>query len=206
MIKERIIYSNYDLSDRYEEAKQYLIEECDIENPTDEEIWEKIYFEDEICFEDTLEELKHFFKNKNYLFTCVIGTWRGVCKGGKIGSNFEKDFYNFVTDCNYIKIWDENGHLYIKATHHDGTNFAEIKILNDKGYQVFDNWDYDYSNKKTEQEMHEMLYNNNFYSSLPHFSHKVYGCPKKESVKATRENIKEKLSNKACSYYSGYFS
>lgn len=168
-IKESVIYSNYDLCDNYGEARRFLVEDCGIENPTDEEVWNAIYFEDEVCFYDAFEELKNFFEDKNYLFTCDIGTWRGVCKGGTVGNDFEKDFYKFVKDCDYIKIWDENGHLYIEASHHDGTNFAEIKILNDKGYQVFDNWQYDYNNKKTEQEIHQMLYNCNFYSSLPHF-------------------------------------
>lgn len=32
-------YSNYNLGDNYEATKQYLIEECGIENPTDEEIF-----------------------------------------------------------------------------------------------------------------------------------------------------------------------
>lgn len=46
---ERIIYSNYDLWEDYEQdAREYLCSECEEENPTDSQVWDEVIFLDSI--------------------------------------------------------------------------------------------------------------------------------------------------------------
>ena len=61
----------------------------------------------------------------------------------------------------------------IKASHHDGTNYAELKELTCKGSNYAADHRYD-----SDREVHEKLWNSNFYTRLPHYAHKVWGCKK----------------------------
>lgn len=85
-------------------------------------------------------------------------------------------FYKAMTDCDYFRIYDENGHMYLTCSHHDGTNHFEIKIVTEKGYTV-----------------------------LPRFAEKIYGCKAREYEPMTKANVISKLNNEAKSFYSGYF-
>ena len=49
--EKNIIYDNYDLSDNYDFTKEDLIEENGC-IPSDDEIWDRIYFNDRINWED----------------------------------------------------------------------------------------------------------------------------------------------------------
>ena len=51
--KERVIYNNYDVTELYDYAKEYLIEQHKEEypddkdyEPSDNEVWEEYYFQD----------------------------------------------------------------------------------------------------------------------------------------------------------------
>ena len=56
-------------------------------------------------------------------------------------------FVEFFKDCAYVKIWDENGHLYLTCSHHDGTCHFEIKEITDEGYEYYDRWNYGCDNR-----------------------------------------------------------
>ena len=164
MKKRRILFSNYyhDMfsDENIEWAKQGMFEEG-IEE-TDENIDDYIYRENEFdwnCFKDNLE---CFIKGKNdLLVTGTLGLWYGRREGGKIIKNMF-ELFELFKDCDYIKFEEENGHLYITASHHDGTNYYEVKELTDKGEEYASNhyWDSD-------REVHTTIWNSNFLSRLP---------------------------------------
>lgn len=181
-MKQRIIYDNYNLWEQYsEEAYEYLLESNDCEDEVSEDkLWEEIYDYDSGIWEDEHERLIEFFGSCDALMLSgYFQLWNGKYYGGKIFFNFD-DMFNFIMkDCVYIKLWDENGHFYIKCSHHDGTNVFEVKLINRKALDFIEHWEYN-NDPRTEEEIHDIIWNSNFLSRLPHYAHTVYGCKKKE--------------------------
>ena len=181
--KRRTIYNNYDLwEDYFEDAKEYLVENgADEEDITDEEIWSEIYFQDELNWEAEKEMLNNFFEGATWILQGYSGRWNGRCKGGYIFTDFEDMFYKAVKDCDYIHIFDENGHLFLKCSHHDGTNIYEIKKMTQQGIDYLDRWSWDWNDKRTEEYVHDKIMER--YSVLPHYAHLVFGCKRVEYKK-----------------------
>lgn len=172
------IYNNYYLWDYAELAKENIRDNIgDDYEPSEEEIWDEIYDIDKDVWEDALWNMQNFFNKDGdkWLLVGVVELWRGIFHGGFIFETFEEMMNKATKDCEYFDFYDENGHFWLKCSHHDGTNLYEIKKLTDKGKQLLDNWAYgttkryDYS----EQRLHEKLYNN--YSVLPRFARNVCG-------------------------------
>jgi len=187
--KERVIYDNYDLWGSLSEAAREYLEEVNDhldlqEEPADSEIWEEIYFLDRINWEEERERLEKYFTGTQYMIRGTVGRWNGTFPAGIVFTDFGKMFSDATTDCDYWKIWDENGHLFIKCSHHDGTNLFEIKRITAPGATLLEKWESDYYDPRTEEEIHATIWNNNFYSALPHFAHNVYGCNKREAKTA----------------------
>lgn len=178
--KERIIYNSYDLWENYEaDARESLKDNCGIENPTYDQIWEEIYFLDSINWESDKAELEHFFNDgSTWILQGTTGRWDGSHRGGYIFTDFEDMFYKATKDCGYIKFYDENGHFYLQCSHHDGTNDYEIKRITDAGIQYYERWNYSWSDQRTKEQVHDMIMKR--YSTLPHYAHKVYGVKKVE--------------------------
>lgn len=182
-MKERIIYNNYDLWDDYEEeARNFLQEEYPDIEITENDIWDEINFQDQICWDDTYDELTRFFsKYEHIMLMGSLGLWTGRHAAGDIFDSFQDAFYKATKDCDYIKIWDENGHLYLQCSHHDGTNLFEIKIINDKGFEFIENWSYNWDDKRQKKDIHNIVWNSNFLSKLPHYVYTTYGYRKYEN-------------------------
>lgn len=140
----------------------------------DDEVSRLVYNNEEWDWDDFKAEFGNFIKKSTYGFLLVgdVGTWHGSVEGGCYVNEFD-DLYKFWKDCDYIKVYDEGGHLYIKASHHDGNNYAELKELTCAGseYAGEHRWDSD-------QEVHEKLWNSTYYTRLPHYAHKVWGIKK----------------------------
>lgn len=175
-MRTRIIYNNYNLWEDYAvDARELLKEERPDENITENEIWDKIYELTATDFDDEHERLRDFFTGHGYfLLRGTVGRWNGNHAAGYVFSNFDAMFYKATKDCDYVKMWDENGHFYLQCSHHDGTNLFEIKRITDKAFNFIENTD------KPMKEAHTIVWNNNFLSSLPHYVHTVYGCKKYE--------------------------
>ena len=175
--KQRTIYNNYDLSETYpdEEIKQLLIEKGYEEDEiSDEKIWEERYFQDEIDQETVKDELKDFFlKGNKWIIIGTVGRWDGVYKAGTVFETFEDFFYKATRDCDYIHFYDENGHLYLRCSHHDGTCRYEIKEVTNKGIQYLENWEDNWDDKRSEEYVHTQIFKR--YSRIPRFVEKVYG-------------------------------
>ena len=203
LAKERIIYNNYNVSERYNYAKEYLMEDMEEgEEPSENDIWEEVNFQDQITWEDEKERLIDFFNEQSNYWILVgsVGRWDGCYDGGFLFETFEEMFYKATKDCDYIKIYDENGHLYLTCSHHDGTCSYEIKAVTDNGYNYYDNWNYSGScDKRTEREVHTQIMKR--YSRLPRFAEKIFGCSKVEYEESTKKNLINKLNNQAKSFY-----
>ena len=199
--KERVLFDNYDMDNYFKWAEECLKENCeDEEEFSDSEIEEVAYDLVSQDFDIIVSELENFFKNNEIICFGSIGRWNGVYSGGKIFDDFKNALYSMIEDCWYYKIYDENGHLFVHCSHHDGSCTFEIKVLNDKGIKYFDNWNYSWSDNRSEKEVHNQIIKR--YSVLPNLMYKVYGCPKIENIEATKTDLQNKLNNKARSFYS----
>ena len=200
--KARTIYDNYDLWEQYpDETLKEMALECewvdDEEEITDEMIWNWRYHESEVDWDNAKDEIDEYFKGKTVGFFGEVGRWDGVYKAGKIGEFWDL-FNKAITDCDYIRIYDENGHLYLTCSHHDGTCHFEIKIVTNEGSEYYDRWNYGCDNRK-EYQVHTQIFKR--YSKLPKFAEKVYGCKAREFEKVSKANLIDKLNNKARSFY-----
>ena len=183
--EKRIIYSNYNLWKDYEnDAKMDLEDEGYTEDEiTEEKIWDKIYELDKENWEIEKERLVEFFDDgSSWILRGTIGLWYGNVEAGTVFTDFEKMFKTAMDDCDYCEFYDENGHLYLRCAHHDGTNLYEIKRVTEKGIQYLKNWEENLDDKRTEQYVHDMIMKK--YSIIPNFCHKIYGSSKIEWKKA----------------------
>ena len=183
----RTIFNNYYDSDRFEDARQFLFD-CyaeendweDVDDVPDDDVWQELSFQEETEWDDAKYELEKFMReNGPLLVVGSLGLWYGRCDGGKICNDF-RDLAGAWQDCDYINIYDQNGHMYIECSHHDGTNLFECKLLTEKG----ENYAEDHSWDMYDSDLHKRLWNDSHYTHLPHYAHKVWGCKKTAYVKA----------------------
>ena len=169
--ESNILYSNYFDGNEFEDAKDFLMEDTD-EEPSDDAVWNEVYANDDLNWDDFCYELETFMKNESgrFLIFGSVGRWNGRCDGGKIVCKFD-ELYPAWQDCDYIEFSDRKGHLELRCSHHDGTNYWEIKELTLAGEKYADThrWDYD-------EDVHSVLLSSNFFTRLPHFAKKVYGA------------------------------
>lgn len=198
--KERTIFSNYDFPDE-KEIVEWIASNGYPEDEIDEEmITDWSYMRLEQDWEDIKDEMKRFFNKKRILLFGSIGRWNGVVNGFSTYDDFMKMFYDATEDCDYWKFYDENGHLYLTCSHHDGTCSYEIKELSDDGYEYLERWNYSGSNdKRKSNDIGSQLVKR--YSTLPNYVHKEYGCKRIEYEPQTKEALIRKLNNQARSFY-----
>lgn len=175
--KERIIFDNFETDIDREDAIENLLANG-IEDPSEDEIWDEIKFLEEDNWNLEKDRMEEIFNNGDFLAIGTCGRWNGNFPGGFIFSNYNELMQRF-TDCDYFKIWDENGHFYVTAAHHDGRHSIEIKQLTERGKARYDRWDLEWG-KETEREIHEKLFHDSHYTKLINFAHRFYGCPKRE--------------------------
>ena len=180
--KERIIFDNYDICATFDAAKENLIEQGN-EDPSDDEVWEEVYSQENDAWECEKDVLKSIFDNGMFLAVGICGRWNGSFAGGFTFDSWDSLARQLFKDCDYFKFWDENGHFYIQCAHHDGTHSVEIRQLTRKGIEYYDNWNYGpWSDKRFERQIHEKLFEDSHYSHLIHFAHRMYGCPIRETA------------------------
>lgn len=182
--RKRIIFSNYNPEDYYEDAKQNIIDnnfdeygedEEEREEPSESEIWDEVNWMMDTDFEDEWDKLTEFFPSGKYILSGSVGRWNGVSTGFDIFNTFE-DAYRFATkDCMYVEMYDENGHFYIRCSHHDGTNSFELRMLTCRGVEYYESWDYSWNDKRSHSYIGEKLMSSR-YSRTPRYMEKLYGC------------------------------
>lgn len=170
-MKKKIIWS-YDTSnwDRNESIEVYReIYDCEPdEEGLDKFIDDANYrnLEDE---EDNVSyyERKHGYKH--YVVLADLGLWNGRADGGKI----IRGLWKSISECfeDYNEIYQEGKRLKVTAIHHDGTNYFQIRELTDRGYEYWQNHQYDMSDR----EMHQKLFKDSHYSHEVSLFNKIYG-------------------------------
>lgn len=178
-MKKHLIYSNYDFDDYREAAIENILCNCPDEYADESEIpeetlCEEIYFLQEMYWNDEEEMMKDFFDGKTLLVRGTFGSWRGALPAGKVITY--SDLWKCWKDCDYIELYDEGGHFFIRASHHDGTNHYEVKLLTGKGIELYDKWEYDWLDSRSEREIHDVLWNDSHYTHIPHYAREVFGC------------------------------
>ena len=174
--KKRNIYSNYDLDEMFDDARQEVIDRG--EEPTETAIWDEVYEMDNLNWAKEKEKLIDFFEGGKWIAMSTCGRWNGTFQAGLVFTDFMEFFNKLSRDCDYYKFYDINGHFHVRASHHDGDYIFEIKKLTPAGIRFLDNWSQSFSDNRPEREIHKRLMEK--YSILPHFVHSVYGCPKTE--------------------------
>jgi len=58
--------------------------------------------------------------------------WDGQHRGGKVVHDAD-ELLGVFSNCDRIKIWQDKDGLNMNGYHHDGTNYAELRILNKRG-------------------------------------------------------------------------
>ena len=164
---KHIIFTNYYSQEREDSAREFLFETSEeyetIDDIPDFEVWDEMAFEEETWFDDVMSELKHFFEDKTLVVKGSLGLWDGR---RNVGAVVPVEKLNICWEgCDYMEIYDENGHLYISSSHHDGTNTFEVKVLTEKGEQFFE---------RNGQKFNSLF--KSTYSHIPHFAREVYGC------------------------------
>lgn len=133
-------------------------------------VWDELSREDESNWDECVSELKPFIENGTWLAIGSLGLWDGRHEGGCYIRQWS-DFMHLFKDCDYIRIYDDGGHLRCEGTHHDGTNCYEIVGITERGKEFMESWRF-----MTRREEHQAIMSCNFYHRLPHFAKKVYGC------------------------------
>ena len=177
MAKERILYDNYDLWETYpdDELRQIALEDGYAEEDITDAVINDIRWDsDAVDWETTKRELTDYFENDTVIFFGTLGLWNGRVAGGKTGK-FEDLLNSAIQDCDYIKIYEQNGRLFLECSHHDGTNNFEIRVLTDKGIQYLENWEYgSWNDKRTLQDVHTQIVKR--YSTRPQYCKNAWGC------------------------------
>lgn len=205
--KQRMIYSNYDLYEQLsdEEIRELWLEddrytEEEIEELSDEAYWEERYFLDECDWDDAKELLNRVFNNAYKLLVVgSVGRWNGVYSGGFVCDTLDEVLNRCTEDCNYIEFYDENGHLYLHCTHHDGSCSFEIKALTEQGYDYYENWNCNWEDQRPDSYIYEQLVKR--YSRLFRIAETEWGCPSREYEPIVKENVVNHLNKEARSFY-----
>lgn len=169
-------FDNYD-TDFFcteDDARELIMEYDDGEYESKDDVpydkvWDMIKQTEEFAWNDFKEEINECMNNATYLLYGTVGRWNGRGKGGTFVKTVEDIVNGFGKDCNYFNFYEQNGHFYVECSHHDGTNFAEMKRVSDKGMEYYRNNEYD----KDDEELHDTMWNSNFMTSLPHFGEKL---------------------------------
>lgn len=179
---ERVIYDNYDIYDTYrEDAIEWFKELNNNREPTENEIESYCRDLDYDAWQTGKDELRKFFQDGDlWLLTGTMRLWDGDSQFNFVFQTFDEMLNRVGKDCDYFKFWDENGHFFIKCSHHDGTNYGEIKYITPKGKRLIENWGSTYSKRYdfSARELYERIYKR--YSTFPNYANKIYGCQKIE--------------------------
>lgn len=154
---QRIIFSNYDIDSYYEDARQ-ILNDSGLEDPSESQISDEVYELMSINFNEEFNNLKNFFGDIPVIAEGRLQRWNGIRSGFSVFDNFLQMWHSMTKDCDYYEIYDCNGHLYIKCSHHDGTNLFEVRKVTKP----------DASPKSIKK----------YYTRLPNYVHLEFGCPK----------------------------
>lgn len=176
--KERIIFDNYDIKEIWSKMARDIFSADGDENPSEEELWDVMDYLSTDRWNEVRLDLSLFCFGSNWIMVGINEKWNGKFAAGTVFDDFTEMFCKAAEDCDYWKIWDENGHLYFQCSHHDGTNLYEIKRVTEKGEAYLENWENNWDDKRSEEYIHKKIMEK--YSVLPRYAETELGLPKRE--------------------------
>ena len=175
--KKNIIYSNdpYDFNE--EEMRESWLESAEAndweipeDGPSDDEIWQEWYDQNERNWDDIEAEVKYHNERGSYLIIASLGLWNGRFDGGRL---VEGTLSEAIRTCfeDYNRVYWQDKNLKVSAVHHDGTNYFIIKKLTDRGIEFYNNheWEMD------ARTLNEKLFRDSHYSHSVDFFARIYG-------------------------------
>lgn len=164
--KKVTLYSNEITKEKVEYARQCLRDENG-EVPSNNDLLNFINADDDISWDVFECEYKEYFNTNNFVVKANLERWNGRFDSSKIMTGGWNDFLKLIK-YDIVEIVDNNGHLEIVGTHHDGRDYLEIRELTRKGDEYANGYHYD----KSETEDAQAVWNN-FHSRLPRLAARV---------------------------------
>ena len=160
-MKKSSIITYFDSND-YKGFEAYMVDEFnEVETPISkqgsEEYYERYSNWEEMNWSDFMSNLKYSKFNIDCVVVGSLGLWNGTRDIDARRFDTIVDAINTITNVRFIydiAIKKVNGHLEITQLHHDGTNYFEIHLLNDKGIRASERADL--SNKCYHKAIREM--------------------------------------------------
>lgn len=129
----KLIYKS-DYEYNFEETKQDLAEcrECPVEEITDDDVYEHMYFLQEMDFDAERSNLNKELDGK-ILCIADVGTWRGRRTGYKmLGSNLNEVIYSQVSGDSTLEVSYDGNNVIATEHHHDGTNYYTFREVREE--------------------------------------------------------------------------
>ena len=140
--QDMVLFNNYE-GYEFEQIKKDILECNGLDEISDQCVWNTISDYEKEDYEEAISLLKKAFGDNKVIVSGTIGRWDGHYSGGNIFQSIEKAIDECVKDCGYIKITQMPDKLiYVECSHHDGTNVFYIKVLTERGWVLYDNWNY----------------------------------------------------------------
>lgn len=168
---KQVLYNSNNYLDKYDEVKARLEEEFG-SGVSDAMIEDEIFNMQDDDFEAFAEEVKFYFNLNDFVLVGSLGRWNGRYSVSKIIRSGWREFAEILVDFDSVEISDEDGHLIVECSDHDGSSRFELKELTQKGWEYLNVYDHFY---KSEYEDAMTLWNN-FYSRLPRLAQKLAGA------------------------------
>lgn len=111
--------------------------ETPISEEGSEEYYERFSEWEQMNWDDLMSNIKYSSSNRDCVVVGSVGLWFGRREiQAKRFDTLIDAIEACVGRCDYIYIYKVNGHLEINAVHHDGNNYFEIHLLNDRGIKT----------------------------------------------------------------------
>lgn len=89
------------------------------------------------------------------------GLWDGNVECGKVLRDVD-DLLSMFSSCNRTKIWQDKNGFHINGYHHDGTNSADIRILNKRGIAWLEKNERKVSDRKLIETLSKLCFSRSF--------------------------------------------
>lgn len=137
---ERTIFKSYGSMDlqemeSMEESARENLQYNGIEEPSNDDIMDEVYAQEEMWYEDEKLNLNKTL-NGRVIAIASIGRWNGRCSGYKLfGNNLNEVLY--FGNCDDINVYCDSYNIKSEMYHHDGTHLIEYRELKeDTNYNI----------------------------------------------------------------------
>ena len=174
--KEYVFYDDTDICSQYQETKNALFEMYredydwySADDVPDDMIWKEISSHNDDEFHYLKYSLSRVIDGNYCLIKGTCGRWTGKQECGRFIQSVD-ELISGLQHLDNIRFYEVNGHFYIEGSHHDGSDYYELKLLTKKGVEYADKNYFAH-----DRQLHTTIFKNNFYSTLPRFYSKLYG-------------------------------